>query len=72
MYFCNCGTAVCFVWYIFRGDVSDHNAPSVNILNVEIKIRNVPYVSSQFHRPEDEWLSYSLNGFYQQIECLSV
>lgn len=41
MYFCNCGTAVCFVWYIFRGDVSDHNAPSVNILNVEIKTRNV-------------------------------
>lgn len=52
---------LCLVHLPWR--VNEYNTPSVNILNVEIKIRNVPYVSSQFHRPKDEWLSYLLNGF---------
>lgn len=29
------------------------NTSPVNILNVEIKIRNVPFVLSHFHSPED-------------------
>lgn len=39
------------------------NTPPVNILNVEIKIRNVPFVLSQFHISEHEWIIYLLNGF---------
>jgi hypothetical protein len=42
----------------------DYNTPPVNTLNVEIKIRNVPFVLSHFHKPEYEWVIFMLNGFY--------
>lgn len=31
----------------------------VNILNVEIKTRNIPFVLSRFHTPEDRWVILS-------------
>lgn len=36
------------------------NTSPVNILNVEIKTRNIPFVLSHFHTPEDEWVILSL------------
>lgn len=44
-------------------EMSEYNTPSVNILNVEIKVRNLPFVLSQFHKPEGKWVICLLNGF---------
>lgn len=51
---------VFFVWYIFPGGVNEPNTLPVNILNVEIKTRNIPLVLSHFHIPEDEWAILSV------------
>lgn len=38
---------MCFVWYILHADDNERNIPSVNILNVKIKIRNVKKKTTQ-------------------------
>lgn len=38
---------MCFVWYILHADDNECNIPSVNILNVKIKIRNVKKKTTQ-------------------------
>lgn len=40
--------------------INEPSTSPVNILNVEIKTRNIPFVLSHFHTPEDEWAILSV------------